>query len=111
MTVSTSYLAIDKDNPNALLIANSAPPWYKGRCCKALAPTWDDVDHYKKTGDEKPLTERYLSKLDNLGIDKVKGLLFDGAVLLCYEKTGSFCHRHILAKWLKEHGVDILREG
>ena len=25
-------------------------------------------------------------------------------VLICYEATGSFCHRHILAQWLKDNG-------
>ena len=24
-------------------------------------------------------------------------------VLLCYEKPGDFCHRHILANWLEEN--------
>lgn len=24
-------------------------------------------------------------------------------ILLCYEKTGDFCHRHILADWLEEN--------
>lgn len=29
--------------------------------------------------------------------------------LLCYEKPGDFCHRHILAEWLKEkEGIDVV---
>jgi hypothetical protein len=27
--------------------------------------------------------------------------LGDDAVLLCYEKPGQFCHRHLVAQWLK----------
>lgn len=27
-------------------------------------------------------------------------------ILLCYEKDGDFCHRHILAKWLSEKTGD-----
>jgi hypothetical protein len=25
--------------------------------------------------------------------------------LLCYEKPSDFCHRHLVAEWLREHGV------
>jgi uncharacterized protein (DUF488 family) len=28
-------------------------------------------------------------------------------VLLCYEPAGEFCHRHVLAAWLRERGVEI----
>ena len=111
MTITTSYLAVDGNNPNALLIANGVPKWYTGRCCKLLAPDWDDVKRHKETGDTILFTKHYLAKLDKLGIDKVLSVLTDGDVLLCYEKPGDFCHRHILASWLREHGVTIEREG
>lgn len=33
---------------------------------------------------------------------------FKGVVLLCYEKVGAFCHRHILAKWFdREFHVQV----
>jgi hypothetical protein len=25
---------------------------------------------------------------------------------MCYEKPGSFCHRHLVAEWLRENGFD-----
>lgn len=111
MTVSTSYLAIDGSNPKAILIANGCPSWYKGKHCKLLAPRWEDVDHYKKTGDREPLIRNYVAKLNKLGVGVVTSCIEDGAVLICYEKTGDFCHRHILADWLREHGVTVEREA
>ena len=27
----------------------------------------------------------------------------DNMILLCYEKSGDFCHRHVLADWLEEN--------
>lgn len=27
--------------------------------------------------------------------------------LVCYEKSGDFCHRHIVADWLNQAGYDV----
>ena len=32
-------------------------------------------------------------------------LLEHNCILICYEKTGDFCHRHILANWLNKNNV------
>ena len=52
--------------------------------------------------------------LNNLNPQEVYNKLGDNAVLLCYEKYAdieqgkTFCHRHIVAKWLKEKlGVEV----
>lgn len=31
--------------------------------------------------------------------------LGEDAVLLCYEKPGDFCHRHLVSQWLNENGI------
>lgn len=31
----------------------------------------------------------------------------EGKVLLCYEKSEDFCHRHIVAKWLERYGYEV----
>jgi uncharacterized protein YeaO (DUF488 family) len=43
--------------------------------------------------------------LDKLDPHKVATDL-DGKVLLCYEKASDFCHRHIVAAWLRHHGYE-----
>lgn len=32
---------------------------------------------------------------------------YKNSILLCYEKDGDFCHRHIISDWLLEAGYDI----
>ena len=27
--------------------------------------------------------------------------------LICYEKPSEFCHRHLVADWLKEYGIEV----
>ena len=43
----------------------------------------------------------YDEVLKNLDPNKVYNDL-DGAVLLCYEESYEFCHRHIVASWLNK---------
>jgi uncharacterized protein (DUF488 family) len=31
----------------------------------------------------------------------------EGKVLLCYEKSGDFCHRHLVAEWLRRYGYEV----
>ncbi len=28
-------------------------------------------------------------------------------VLVCYEKPADFCHRHLVADWMKQHGIQM----
>ena len=39
----------------------------------------------------------------------VNAVLNDGKpfCLMCYEKSGSFCHRTIVAEWLRNNGIEI----
>lgn len=43
--------------------------------------------------------------LDNLNVNIIAEKL-NNKVLLCYEKSTDFCHRHIVAKWLRDNGYD-----
>ena len=33
---------------------------------------------------------------------------FSKIILLCYEKPGDFCHRHLVADWLTKNGVNCI---
>ena len=33
--------------------------------------------------------------------------VLDRLTLVCYEKPSEFCHRHLVADWLTQHGADI----
>lgn len=78
--------------------------------CPELYPDSELLSWWKKMGPEgqkknkDKYTEEYraavLSKLD---VHELAAKL-DGKVLLCYEKSSDFCHRHIIAEWFRENG-------
>lgn len=39
--------------------------------------------------------------------EQILEMLPDKCILLCYEKTGDFCHRHLLAEWLGYKDCEI----
>jgi hypothetical protein len=105
----TSYFAKSGSHPNAVSIAGKAPKWYKGREYKKLAPKFWFFKKYKKDGDKQFYTEQfYRLILNHLDPQKVIEDLGPHAIILCYEKPGDFCHRHIVAQWLHDKlGVTI----
>ena len=106
--MQTSYFAKYKED-NGVSIARWKPNWYDGRYNTRLAPTEEMVRLWKAGKlTEETYTSMYCEDvLKGLSAKKVYAKYKD-CVLLCYEKTGDFCHRRILAKWLEEElGVEI----
>jgi len=69
----------------------------------ALAPSTSsfyDIKSEKidKKEYEKRYREEILAKLDAQQVHN----MFKNNVLLCWEKSGEFCHRHIVSAWIKE---------
>lgn len=121
-------------------ICLNAPKWYNGIQYKVLAPKFWWFIKWKR-GDyitEKDLKEHALEHLDflinkkldyndyeviyretvlkYLNANDVVNSLYElsggkNIVLLCYENPLDFCHRHIVAKWLIEHGYKIIEWG
>ena len=107
--IYTSYFASRKYNESiAVSISRGTPSWFTGKEYKLLAPSRDLLNGYKlgEINDDIYTKEfnKYLSTLD---AEKVYNDL-DGKVLLCYEKTGKFCHRHLVAEWLINNGYDVI---
>lgn len=86
-----------------------------------LAPTADLLQKYKSNliTDEEytSIYNSQLLKLENDGyiVKFVKALstlqeLHGYVVLLCYEKKGDFCHRHLLAEYLNNNHNTNIRE-
>ena len=107
--MNTSYFAKYKGE-NTVSIAGKCPDWFKGRQYKKLAPKYD---WWKKWRDESLSEEWYKEQyyktiLDKLDARQVYEELGEDAVLLCWEKSGKFCHRHLIADWFqKELGIEI----
>ncbi len=107
----TSYFAKSKqlDSTNLVSIASKTPTGFKGREYKILAPKYDWWIEWKTKGlSNKWYIDHYYSTvLNNLDPLKVYKDLGDDAILLCYERPEKFCHRHIVASWLREAGYLI----
>lgn len=107
--MNTSYFAKYKGE-NAVSIAGKCPDWFKGRQYKKLAPKYD---WWKKWRNESLSEEWYKEQyyktiLDKLDTRQVYEELGENAVLLCWEKSGKFCHRHLVAEWFqKELGIEV----
>ena len=81
--------------------------WWKGNKCNELAPTSQILSWWKNLTPEEQKTIAkqniykklyYRDVLSKLNVHEMYKKL-DGKVLLCFEKDGDFCHRHIVAEW------------
>lgn len=98
----------------AVSICGKAPEWYDGFQYKKVAPKigffmeWKNGSH---KGDNAYYVDHFKREvLDTLNADDVVNDLakycddIDKLVLLCYEKPGDFCHRHLVSEWLTMKG-------
>jgi len=107
-TLYTSYYARSGKRPGAISISAKAPFFYKGAARIDLAPSWELLRAYKDgTVDAYGYTEWFgrLLKERNLTPKAVIDSLPEHSIMLCYEKVGDFCHRHIVAVWLNQSGL------
>jgi len=109
----TSYYALrrhfpDKSKLISISLDGGRLAKFEGRVYKKLAPPYDLLKHWHENKDVDYYTKtfygRILSNLDQHAVAKELG---DGAVLMCYEKSGDFCHRHLVAEWLRAAGICI----
>ena len=114
--VYTSYFAQLKNLPNTIApiaICGKSPDWYTGLQYKKLAPKIGFFQEWKKTHDNdyyvKCFYEQVLSFLTADQVMRELNALSGGkdVALLCYEKPGDFCHRHIVSEWLNKSGYDV----
>jgi len=105
--MKTSYFAKYRGD-NGINIAIKAAPGFNGPSYPDLYPKWSFLKKYKEDGDEAAyIREYYKQVLDKLDPAKVYADLKD-TTILCWEKSGSFCHRRIVAEWLHDKlGVDV----
>jgi len=114
--IYTSYFAKLKSLPENIItisICGKAPDWYKGLQYKKLAPKYGFFMEWKKNHDNDYYIEHFNKEvLSTLSADEVIddiGFLVaynqsKDICLICYEKPSDFCHRHLVANWLKRNG-------
>lgn len=116
--IYTTYFAKLKSLPDNIVpisICGKAPAGYKGLQYKKLAPKYDFFMEWKRTRDNeyyiKCFKEQVLGTLtaDNI-VFELKDAIYNiygvdkDIALVCYEKSEDFCHRHLVAEWLREQG-------
>lgn len=119
MNIYTSYFAKVKQLQesgfnNLVCVAGYAPKFFydtpNARFYPDLAPRkewfWEWKNgHLSNDWYMEKYNETVLSKLNP---EKVVEDLGDNAVMLCYEKPGDFCHRHLVADWIaKNTGMTV----
>ena len=111
MKIYTGYFAKIKEYKEAGLIpisiARFTPKWYDGDEEKYFAPSFRLLSRYKdKEIDIQDYTKDYLEGLDKDSVHFHLKLIQQKnnnqpIVLCCYEKPADFCHRHLLADYIK----------
>lgn len=99
-----------------ITICGKAPYWYNGLQYKKLAPKYDFFMKWKETHDNDYYIKHFQEEvLNTLNPETVIQELFSLApqgtehiALICYEKPGDFCHRNLVAEWLRQHGYKCI---
>jgi len=118
--IYTSYFAKLNKLPDYVIpisICGKSPSWYNGLEYKKLAPKYDFFMEWKKNKDNDYYIRHYNSEVLNklqaeFVIADLKHLcdksLWENVdiCLICYEKPDEFCHRHLVANWLRLNGYE-----
>ena len=117
--IYTTYFAKLKKLPENIIpiaICAKPPAGYAGPIYRPLAPKYDFFVKYKLSGNKEEFTENYvgqiLSQLNPVSV--VTNLYYQACLapntsdiaLVCFEKSSDFCHRHLVAEWLRKAGYE-----
>lgn len=112
--IYTSYFARLKKIPDTICpiaICGKSPDWYNGLEYKKLAPKWSFFSEWKKNQDNDYYYRHFLKEVlaplnPHTVIEELQAMAGGkDVVLLCYETSDKFCHRHIVRSWLRQHGI------
>jgi len=128
--IYTTYFAKIKDLPKNVIpisICAKAPSWYGGMEYKKFAPKYEFFMKWKETHDNdyyiKCFKSEVLNKLDYIRVISELQIILPLEIketmnspiwinkdyhiaLVCYEKPTDFCHRNLVAEWLREKGIE-----
>ncbi len=83
---------------------------YEGACYRKLNPSWSYMDDPEDMYTRK--FNQHLATLNPQAVYNELSALSGGkdVVLLCHEKEGDFCHRHLVARWLEANLHTTVKE-
>ena len=102
--IYTSYWALSNKVPNPISISLSSPKYFRGERLPLLMPTWSMVDKYKKKLiSKRDYVKEYIALLRSRGtVKELYSCIPDNSTLMCWEKSGEFCHRRVFALYVEE---------
>ena len=112
--IQTSYYANWRNFNNdavPISISRYTPKWYNCIQYSKLAPSESLLKMYKETYDIGYYIETYmketLSRLKSQSVYRDLLILSDNrpVILLCYEKSEDFCHRHLVSDGFNQNGI------
>ena len=111
MNLFTSYYSsplLKKVSLKKVSISRGVPKWFTPDVIyMPLAPSWQLI----RISNEEEYTARYQAEvLDKLNVNDVLSLFQDGAILLCWEPVGKFCHRRLVAEWIQNNTGIVVPE-
>ena len=116
----TTYFARLRTLPpeiTPVAICGKAPDWYAGLQYKKLAPRRSFFSVWRQTRDSHYYVEHFntevLTQLNARSVyDELTRLTGSTEIaLVCYERPEQFCHRHLVANWFRENGIEIKEYG
>lgn len=114
--IYTSYFAkikeLDLNGLVPIAICGSVPYNYYGAHYPKLAPRWNFFSKWLETKDN----DYYIKNYNDLVLSKLKPELVykdlynlagetSNFAMICYETPNKFCHRHLVSRWLSDHGI------
>ena len=118
MIYTTYFAKLRKlpENIRPIAICAKPPTGYTGAIYRTFAPKYNFFAKYKITKDVEEFTENYVGQvLNQLNPARVVTELYYqlglapntcDIALVCFEKSGDFCHRHLVAEWLIKAGYE-----
>ena len=108
--IYTSYYANHRNFPvglHPICISLWPPRGFHGDRKLELAPRKDLLFDIKNgIIDTEQYTVRFNQQLESLDVRKIASDV-ENCIMLCYEKPEDFCHRHLVAAWLKTAGYQV----
>ena len=112
--IYTSYFSSKKYNKDQGISIARYNKFWQGETYPDLFPSTTLLAWWKSLPEESQKCKDYQriyfeaykqETLDKLNPHKVAADL-ENRILLCYEKSEDFCHRHIVAAWLRHYGYN-----
>lgn len=115
MIIYTSYFAMtDKveTGGNKISIARYTPEFFKNNeshmWMEELAPTPHMMYVAKTLKDRDEYIRLYNAHLNTLDPLEVVTKIGHNGIIFCYETSHDFCHRQLVAEWLRSHGFNVV---